>query len=168
MTTTPISAKSPRRWAIAATAATLLAAASWTGISYAGEGEGWGGGHHHGMADMSPEMRSKHVDKMVAHLLGDATAEQKAKVTALANAAITDLQPLQEKRRANHLEGIKILSEATVNRAALEQVRSNEMQLAEQGSKRMTQAMADIADVLTPAQRVKLAEHLQHRMADHH
>ena len=168
MTTSKSTPKSARRWVLAVTVATLIAAGSWTGLSQASEGEGWGGGHHHGMAEMTLEMQARHVDKMVAHLLGDATPEQKTKVTALANAAFVDLQPLQVKRRDAHQEGIKILSEATVNRAALEQVRSTEMQLAEQSSKRITQALADIADVLTPAQRLRLAEHLQHRMGDHY
>lgn len=156
--------RSPRRWTIAAATATLIAAGSWAGISHAEDGGDWGG-HHHGMhGDATPEMNAKHVDRMVAHLLADATPEQKSKVTALANAAFADLQPLRAKRRAAHAEGIKILTEATVNRAALEQVRMNEMQLAEQTSKRMMQALADIADVLTPAQRVKLADHFSHRM----
>lgn len=167
MSNAKTTSKSPRRWALAATVASLIAAASWTGISHASDGDGWTGGHHHGMAEMTPEMRAEHVDKMVAHLLGDATPEQKTKATILANAAFSDLQPLQVKRRAAHQEGIKILSEATVNRAALEQVRATEMQLTEQSSKRFTQALADIADVLTPAQRVHLAEHLQHRMGEH-
>lgn len=159
--------RAPRRWAIAATVATLIAAGSWAGISQASDGEAFGGGHHHGMGDMNPEMASKHIDKMIAHLLGDATPEQQAKVKALATAAFADLQPLQAKRRAAHQEGIQVLSEATVNRSALEQVRATEMQLADQSSRRITQALGDIADVLTPAQRVRLAEHLHQRMHQH-
>ena len=158
--------RTSRRWAIAATVATLIAAGSWAGISQASDGEGWGGGHHRGMGEITPEMAARHIDKMVAHLLGDATPEQQAKVKALANAAFADLQPIQAKRRAAHQEGIRVLSEATVNRSALEQVRATEMQLADLGSRRITQALGDIADVLTPAQRIKLAEHLHHRMAD--
>ena len=170
--TTSLSATAPkktgRRWTIAATVATLIAIGSWAGVSQASDGEGWSG-HHHGMhGDASPEAAAKHVDKMVAHLLGDATPEQKVKVTALANAAFADLAPLHAKRRAVHEEGIKILTEATVNRSALEQVRASEMQLAEQASKRMTLALADIADVLTPAQRVRLADHFKHRMGEMH
>ena len=158
-----------RRWAVAAAVAALIAAGSWAGISQAGEGEGWGGGHHHGMhGDATPEMAAKHIDKMVSRLLNDATPEQKTKVTALANAAFADVQPLQAKRRAAREEGVKILTEPTINRAALEQVRVTQMQLAEQASKRITQAMADIADVLTPAQRLRLVEHFKHRMDGMH
>ncbi len=42
----------------------------------------------------------------------------------------------------------------------LEALRANQLQLAEQASKRFTQALADIADVLTPEQRKQLAERM--------
>jgi periplasmic protein CpxP/Spy len=38
------------------------------------------------------------------------------------------------------------------------------MQAADALSRRMTQAMADAAEVLTPEQRAKVAEHMQRRM----
>ena len=55
-------------------------------------------------------------------------------------------------------QGMKLLAQATLDRNAIEQVRQTQQQLADQRSRRMTQAFADAAEVLTPAQRVKAAE----------
>ncbi len=48
--------------------------------------------------------------------------------------------------------------EPSVDRAALEALRADQLQMAEQASRRFTQALADAADVLTPEQRKQLAE----------
>jgi Spy/CpxP family protein refolding chaperone len=52
-----------------------------------------------------------------------------------------------------------------VDRAALEELRRAELQLAEQASTRIVTALGDIADALTPEQRaelLKLAEQFRH------
>jgi hypothetical protein len=43
----------------------------------------------------------------------------------------------------------------------LEAARVTHLQLADQASKRFVQLIADVGDVLTPAQRTALAEHLK-------
>jgi len=48
-------------------------------------------------------------------------------------------------------------------RQAIERLRAAQMQLAEAGSKRLAEALADAAEVLTPAQRTLLAERIAHR-----
>jgi uncharacterized membrane protein len=66
---------------------------------------------------------------------------------------------------------MKLLAQPTIDRNALERVRQTEQQLADQRSRRVTQAFADAADVLTPAQRTvaaeKLAKHHGHRGFHH-
>ena len=56
------------------------------------------------------------------------------------------------------------MSAPVIDRAALEQIRASQLQLAEQLSLRITQALADTAEVLTPEQRAALAERIQRRM----
>ena len=50
-----------------------------------------------------------------------------------------------------------LVAQPTIDRAAIEQLRADELQLAETMSKRVAKAIADAAEVLTPEQRVKLA-----------
>jgi hypothetical protein len=54
-----------------------------------------------------------------------------------------------------------VFSAASIDRNALEQLRSEQMRLAESISRRMLAQMADAAEVLTPAQRTKLAERMK-------
>ena len=161
-----------RRWTIAAATAMVIAAGCWTGLSQAaGESKDPRAGGHHQMhgerGEMTPEMSAKRIDRMIERLLPDATPEQKTKVRTLANAAAKDLMPLRKQRRDAHQQGMTLLAQPSVDRAALEQVRATEMQLDEQTSKRMTSALADIAEVLTPAQRVRVAEQMAKRGKHH-
>ena len=57
-------------------------------------------------------------------------------------------------------QAVALLSQESIDRAALETLRAGQLQLAEQASKRFTQALADVADVLTPDQRKQLAERI--------
>lgn len=155
---------SPRRWALAGIASITIGAMSIAGISHANDGPGRGT-HHHGMhGPMDPATASKRIDRMIERMLSDGTPEQKAKVSAIAKAALNDLQPLREKHRAARADAMKILSQPTIDRTALEKIRASELQLADQISRRMTQAMADAAEVLTPEQRATLAERFKQRM----
>ena len=92
------------------------------------------------------------------------TPEQKTKLTQLASSAMQDMQPLREQHRAARKKGMALLAAPTIDRSALEQLRAQQMGLADSMSKRLLQHLADAADVLTPAQRTKLAE----RMAQRH
>ena len=155
-----------RRWVLAGMAAIAVSVLSIAGISYAGDAPGWQGHRHHmGMAQMDPEMAAKRIDHMINRLLADGTAEQKAAVAAIAKAAMNDLQPLRAQHRAAREQGLNLLTAPTIDRAALEQLRVSQMQLADQASKRISQALADAAEVLTPEQRAKLAERVKQRMA---
>lgn len=154
-----------RRWVWAAA---MIGAMSIASLSYAGGGygdHGWQGHHHrmgpHGQLD--PATAAQRAERMIGRLVPDATPEQKSKISAIAKAAMTDLQPLREKRRAARAETMKLLSQPTVDRAALEKIRASEMQLADQMSQRMTRMLADTAEVLTPQQRAKAAEHFGKR-----
>ncbi|CAN5321450.1 Spy/CpxP family protein refolding chaperone [soil metagenome] len=154
------------RWMLAGAAAVVVSAFSFIGISHANDGHGGFGRHGHGMgiAQMDPEMAAKRIDHMINRILADGTAEQKASVAAIAKAAISDLQPLRAQHRAAREQGIRLLTAPTIDRAAIEQLRVSQLQLLDQVSRRLSQALADTAEVLTPEQRVRLAERLrQHR-----
>jgi Spy/CpxP family protein refolding chaperone len=48
-----------------------------------------------------------------------------------------------------------------VDRAGLEEIRKAEIALADEASKKLVQALADVSEVLTPEQRQALLEHAQ-------
>jgi Spy/CpxP family protein refolding chaperone len=156
-----------RRLMIAGASAVLVSALSFAGVSDAQEAQApqkvrqERHGHH---GKMNPEQAEKRVERMLNRLVPDATPEQKTKLIAIAKAAFNDLHPLREKSREAHAQGMRLLAQPDIDRNALEQVRQTEQTLADQRSRRVTQAFADAAEVLTPAQRVAAAE----KMAKHH
>ncbi|MGA2706774.1 MAG: Spy/CpxP family protein refolding chaperone [Steroidobacteraceae bacterium] len=123
-------------------------------------------GWHHGMlmnGTQSAAEVSAHVDHALKHLYVeiDATDAQKAQIGPLVQQAVSDLLPLRAQLQAAHAQATDALTQATIDRAALESARVAHLQIADQASKRLTQLLADVGDVLTPAQRAALAAHVK-------
>jgi periplasmic protein CpxP/Spy len=130
------------------------------------EGPGGFMGHRHFMhgrrhrGPIDPAAAREHVQLGVRWVLGtvDATPEQQERVKAIAVGALDDLLPLRERHHANRTTLHAALAGATVDRAALEAARRDELKLAEEASVRLVSAIADAAEVLTAEQRAQLAE----------
>ncbi|WP_332876968.1 Spy/CpxP family protein refolding chaperone [Massilia sp. S19_KUP03_FR1] len=153
---------SGRRWLIAAALALAVSAA---GASFAGVGAGLlSHAGHAGHMAMDPAAMASHIDKMVEHLPAGASPDQKARVAEIAKAAMADLRPAHAQLRRAHAQGHTLLMAPVIDRAALEQLRATQMQQADVISRRLLAALEDVAEVLTPEQRVAFAEHLKHRM----
>jgi Spy/CpxP family protein refolding chaperone len=122
---------------------------------------------HMGAMDgpFDPARAVAHVDRAIKHLAieADATADQQTKLVGIAEAAVKDLLPLREKAQANRKQALDLFTAPTIDRAAVEKLRSEQLALAETASKRIAQALADAADVLSADQRKTLVE----RMASH-
>ncbi len=118
----------------------------------------WRGGPFADAAD--PNWIEARADRMVRHLAVElgASAEQQEKLGAIVKSAIKDVAPLREKMLAARQQGRDLLTEATIDRAALEKLRADQSASRDAASKRLVQAVADAADVLTPEQRKKLKE----------
>lgn len=158
MSTNPENAKPEdvrRRWF------TGVAALGGLGLLAAqAQAQGWG--RHR----LDPEERARRLDWRIGRLVKDVggTPEQKSRLVAIATAAMADLRPLREQMRQARRAGLDLLSATVIDRRALEAARVAQMQLADARSRRMVQAFADAADVLTPEQRLKVAEQLKRRM----
>lgn len=136
---------------------------------YVGRSYAQGFGHLHGpmgAAGADPARIDQHVERMVRHLAIeiDATPQQTEKLTAIAKSAARELLPLREQLAAAHKRAIGLMGAASVDRGAIEALRTEHLQLADAASKRLTQALADAMEVLTPAQRQKIAAHMEERV----
>lgn len=147
---------------IAAVAAAF--AGGFATSAFSNEGHGWGMMHMGmGHGDMSdPAKMGEHIERMVGHLAVeiDATPEQESKLAEIAKAAAADLVPLREQWREARADAIGLLTAPTVDRAAIEQFRTAHLALADTASRRLAEALADAAEVLTPEQREALAERM--------
>jgi Spy/CpxP family protein refolding chaperone len=154
--------KDQRRLRRGLIAAALVVAVAGAGASFAGSGI-----HpprHGDPMAMAPAAMDAHIDQVIAQLLGDATPERQAKVAAIAKRAMADLRPLHEQRRQTYARAHALLMAPVVDRAALEQQRAAQVQGFDAGSRRILEAVADAADVLTPEQRLRFAGHLRQLM----
>ncbi len=91
----------------------------------------------------------------------DASSEQKQKINVIAQKAADDIFALRAKHIEARKQVVDTLAAASVDRTKLEALRADQMKLAETATRRVTDAVADIADVLTPAQRADLAQRVE-------
>ena len=93
----------------------------------------------------------------------DASDDQRERVRAIATAALADMGEFRDFRRAGREALVEALTQETVDREALEALRQSKLETADRASQRLLTALADAAEVLTPAQRAELAEKLESR-----
>lgn len=119
----------------------------------------------YGRGPLDPAEVDARLERMLKHLYVeiDATEAQKQRLAPIVKQAAQELLPLRDKIRAARRQAIELLTADSIDRAAIERLRSEQLQLAEQGSKRLVQAIADAAEVLTSEQRQLIAERVQHR-----
>jgi Spy/CpxP family protein refolding chaperone len=161
-----------RRWlpvAAIALAAAFTGAVATSAIGQYGGPFGPPWAHWHGPGFMrgplSPAEIEDRVDRGVRHaaIELDATAEQQEKLRAIAKSAVKDLLPMREKAQTAHARATELLTQPKVDRPAIEAFRAEQLALADAASKRFTQAVVDVAEVLSPEQRQKAHEWLQWR-----
>ena len=126
-------------------------------------GHGW---CHEGPSDfisgkaIDSEKMSKMAEKHIEHLLSevDASKEQKAQAVDIVKKSVLNGAPLAEQMRGNHQKILALLNAKDIDKAAIEQLRVEQLKSMDEISKQMTQTMLAVAEVLTPEQRAKLSE----------
>jgi periplasmic protein CpxP/Spy len=147
-------------------ALTTLIGGIAAGVGYQAFGHGGGHGWFRGSfaaGSFDPAHMDEHLDRMLKHLYIeiDATEEQKQRLAPLVKQAATDLLPLRGKMQAARAQTIELLTRDTIDRGAIEALRAEHIQLAEQASRRIAQVVADTAEVLTLEQRKRIAQHIE-------
>lgn len=140
-----------RRTTLAGILGTAGALASATTFAHAGR---------RGRGPIDPAQMDERIERFIKHLSVevDATPEQQQKLEVIAKGAARDLAPLRSEAREMRRKALELFTAPNVDRAAVEQLRAARMQQADAASRRITQALADAAEVLTPEQRKKAAE----------
>lgn len=122
--------------------------------------------HHRGGwhgADADPAQRIEH---MVDHVFSrvDATDEQKSQITSIATGAFKDLAPLRGKMRGARTQALNLLTADPVDADAVQALRADQVALLDQASSRAAVALTEIAQVLTPEQRLQVREKMAERL----
>jgi Spy/CpxP family protein refolding chaperone len=164
-----------RRWTVLglgvaalATVGALSAHRHAGAMGFGGPGHGPGGWHGGmgDMGDMDPAVMAKRIDARVAYMLADidATPEQRARIATILKGLANDMQQNRQRHMQARRQSLELLAAPTIDRAQLEKLRVEQMQLGDVTSRRMLQALMDSAEVLNPEQRAKLIERWQRRM----
>lgn len=152
-----------QRLGIAAVLAGLLAG----GGALASEGSRGHGpfGLHAFHGELTPER----IERLSRHLAVevDASPEQTEKLRAILQSTADEVKPVRAQMRQNRNEGMALFGAASIDRDAIESLRAQQMELAETLSRRLTTALAEMAEVLTPEQRQKLIRRME-RAGPHH
>lgn len=150
-----------RRWplvAVAVLAVGLTGAAATHAFSQHGP---WA---RHGLmgGPFDPAQAEDRADRAIRHLAieADATPEQQEKLRAIARAAVKDLVPMREKALAARGRAHTLLTQPTIDRTAIEALRTEQMALADAASRRVVQAVTEAAETLTADQRRKLDDRI--------
>jgi Spy/CpxP family protein refolding chaperone len=120
---------------------------------------------------LDPAAVDERLERMLKHLYVeiDATDEQKQRLAPIVRQAAQELAPLRERMHEARRKALELLTQESIDRAAIEALRAEQLQLAEQASTRIVRSLADAAEVLTPAQRRELAQRVErHRRGWHH
>lgn len=143
-----------------------LAGASLTAWAQPGRGHHGHHGHHAGaMMGGSP----RHIERMLDSV--NATEAQRSQVRQIAEAAAADMKDRHAAGRSLREQQMQLFTQPTVDANAVEALRRQMLAEHDQTSQRMTQALLDISRVLTPEQRVQMAEKMKERrelMKRHH
>ena len=104
---------------------------------------------------VDPAKFQQRIEKRVDKALGstDATADQKKKVTGILQTAFTDMKGFHNQRVENRKAMEAAMQAPTIDAAKIEQIRAEQMKIADTSSKRFTQALVDAGNVLNASQR---------------
>jgi len=104
---------------------------------------------------VDPAKFQERIEKRVDKALNgtDATQDQKKQIVGILQAAFADMKPLHAKRTENRAAMHAALEAPTIDPAKIEQIRVEQMKIADESSKRFTKALTDAGNVLNASQR---------------
>lgn len=128
-------------------------------MQHGGYGEGpmnanFGGPRHGGFGPGG-------LDRILEEI--DATSEQEKKLWDIADSVRDEVRPVMREMRDTREKLTELLSAPTVDTAAIETLRAERLAKLDEVSKKISTALVEAANVLTPEQRTKLAAEMKDR-----
>ncbi len=121
---------------------------------------GMGGGRHGFALAMlkDPQAAKDHAGMAVEWALRgvSGTDEQKQQARRISDALVDGLVPLALEHHDHHAALVRELQKPQLDRAAIERLRQQELELADRATKLALGSIEDLAEVLTPEQRADL------------
>jgi Spy/CpxP family protein refolding chaperone len=153
-----------RRWLLAGLVIAIGGATAVGGARLA-VAQGMAGHHLMGAhAAMDPAEMERHIGELVDHVLPDGSAAQKARLAGMIRAAHEEMGATHRQLFAAHDRLLALLAQPNVDRAAIENLRAEQIRQIDAASRHLVQAAADASEMLTPEQRQRLFEHLRGHM----
>ena len=155
---------------VAGSAAFVFSLSAWAGPGGAEHGSRHSGGHHamhmmggyHGGFPLGL-WGGRHAERVLDRI--EATPAQREQIRQIVERAKTDLHAQHQEGRALHEQGLKLWAQPQIDTAAAERLRQQMLAHHDKASQKMLGYMIEIGNVLTPAQRAKLADDMQKRHA---
>ncbi len=159
------SARLPRRARMILLVLFVIAAAGMAAFASSAFSQGFGAPWHARAfwgQTFDPAAIEDRADRVVRHfsIEVDATPDQQERLRGIVRSAVRDLVPLRDKAASSRQRGRELLTQTTIDRAAIETLRAEQMALADQATRRVSHALTDAATVLSPEQRRKIAERI--------
>lgn len=160
-TDTPKTRRGWGRTLAIASAAVVIVGGAGIATVMANDGPGWRGHAMHAAWGGGGRFAERRFERVMEEI--DATAEQETALREIFNDLRDDMGDMRGTMRGMRYEVAELLGAPTIDRAAAETLRATRMAAMDQASKRLTQAMLDAAEVLTPEQRADLVERFGER-----
>lgn len=177
----PVASRPPKRWPRVVGALLLGGGLWWAGQAPARAADaplaGQGlqpAAHVHKMGEHPHPgpmamLGGRHLERLLDEV--KASDAQRQQIHQIRDAAQADLRALHAQAQAQRSDPLALLAQPQIDAAEAEKQRQRMLAQHDLVSKRMLQAMLDVAKVLTPEQRAQVAKQLQQRrerMAEHH
>jgi Spy/CpxP family protein refolding chaperone len=122
-------------------------------------GGGWQGKHGLLRQD-DPVATKEHWEFATDWVLSrvEATDDQKDRAKRILLDAYDELQPLIQEHRLQHDAIVEEVTKTDLDRDAVERLRKAQVDLIDRASREISESLLDIAEILTPEQRIELAE----------
>jgi Spy/CpxP family protein refolding chaperone len=120
-----------------------------------------GAGHlRRGLFRQDPELARGHLELMTDWILTrvGATEGQKEQAKRVVTEAYGDLLPLIQEHRSNHETLVEEITKANLDPEAIERLRASQVELFDRASRELSGSLTEIAEILTPEQRIELLE----------